>query len=148
MSQKLTSKQLHAAWLLARGSSQTLIARELKVRRETIARWKQLPEFQEEYERMIAAARVGLEQRLAGIFSGCLDTLSDELYDYRQEKRAQFAISTLKLLGIERMLSTPAFLENEVPPKKNPDDIEWSPGSTGEVIETRITPASLPHSLE
>jgi hypothetical protein len=45
MSHKLTAKQIKAIYLLAAVHPIILIARELKMRREMLSRWRKIPEF-------------------------------------------------------------------------------------------------------
>jgi len=64
MSQELTAKQRKALYLLAEGYALSTVARRVKVRRETLSRWRQLPEFQEESNQLIASLQSRLGYRM------------------------------------------------------------------------------------
>ena len=59
---RLTAKQLQAARWLAGGNESKDIARWLKIRRETVSRWKRLPKFQAAYDQIIEAKKKAAEE--------------------------------------------------------------------------------------
>jgi len=100
MSRKLTSKQVKAVYLLAGGASATEVAKVLKLRRETLSRWKKLPVFVEETERVAADLREGMKHRLDSLVDHSITTLKSELARYQSDpKRVQTALNVLKLLA-------------------------------------------------
>lgn len=53
MSQELTESQILAAQMLANGKSCGEVAETLSIRRETVSRWKKVPEFRAEINILI-----------------------------------------------------------------------------------------------
>lgn len=101
MSRKLTPKQVQAAHLLAAGGVVMDIARELKLRRETLSRWKKIPEFQQEIEKVTEEWRDSMRQRLLILAETSINTLKSDLEQYKGDpKRIQTALNVLKSLGI------------------------------------------------
>lgn len=50
--------------MLASGISTTDIAIDLKLRRETMVRWRKIPEFMYEYEKLMDEVRFGLRNKI------------------------------------------------------------------------------------
>ena len=100
MSRKLTAKQLKAAYLLAEGSSRYNIARSLKTREETISRWRKIPEFIMEYERIIEEIRAGFKNRLTILVDTSMDAIQGGIrYDSTNQKRLEIALNVIKTFG-------------------------------------------------
>lgn len=112
MQRKLTSKQVKAAYMLAQGKSSSSVSSKLKMRRETLWRWRQLPRFIEEMERVMGETREDLKSRIANLVHDAINTMNEALTnDYCAPKRTQAALHMLKLLGIEQILAAKAAKE-------------------------------------
>lgn len=61
---KVSQKQVRAMHLLARGHSVTDVAGRLKLRRETLSRWKKRTEFNAKLAEIMEQQRVCWQQRL------------------------------------------------------------------------------------
>jgi hypothetical protein len=79
MSHKLTPKQLKVLAKLASGISTIQIAKDLKLRRETITRWRQIPEFMQEYDRLMGEVRLGLKNKITEVMNATLERISHEV---------------------------------------------------------------------
>jgi hypothetical protein len=111
MSHKLTSKQIKAIYLLAGGATTIQVGKRLKLRRETLSRWKQIPEFTKEFERVMDEVRGDMQHRLTHLVEESISAVTHGINNnYCEPKRLQTAFSVLKLLGIERIIppNTPA----------------------------------------
>ncbi len=106
MSQKVTPKQRKAVYMLAEGLDITSTAKQLKIRRETLSRWKKLPHFQQEIERVAAEMRGSFQQQLTGIVSDSITVIGKDLKGYLgYSDSSKTALNVLKLLKIEHILS-------------------------------------------
>jgi uncharacterized protein YjcR len=116
----LTARQRMAAQMLAESIALKDIAKGLKVRRETVSRWKKLPEFQAHYERIIeenkkiyrkmcAEMRDNLQHEITHLMNEAIDTINHQLnhnYDNLSD-RAKLALDVLKFLKADQLF-TPA----------------------------------------
>jgi len=101
MSHKLTAKQVKALHLLAGGATAVEVAQILKMRRETLSRWKKIPEFAQKLEQVMTQIRDGMQHRLTGLADASISALKAELGRYQSDpKRIQTALNVLRLLGI------------------------------------------------
>jgi len=101
MSHKLTAKQIKALHLLAGGATAVEVAQLLKMRRETLSRWKKIPEFAQKLEQVMTQIRDGMQHRLTGLADASISALKTELVRYQSDpKRIQTALNVLRLLGI------------------------------------------------
>lgn len=102
----LTNQQQKGAELAAAGWSGVDIADELGVRQETVSRWRKLPAWQAEYERILSEARAELAGRIMELSSAALDRLAD-LLDYPHDPgvRLRAAVAVLQIAGAGRVMS-------------------------------------------
>ena len=113
MSHKLTPKQMKAVHLLASGEKATVIARELKLRRETLSRWKRLPEFMAEIDKVMAETQERMRYRLLQLAEASISAMRMEVSSGDGDpKRVVAAMNVLKLLGMER-LALPDAVDND-----------------------------------
>ena len=104
MQHKLTSKQRRAIYLLARGMSNNDVVKALKIRRETLWRWKKLPEFAKNFEHVMEELRTGMQHRLSYMIDASITAVQSELAYPSDPKRIQTALNVIKLLGISHIL--------------------------------------------
>lgn len=99
MQHKLTAKQIQAAHLLVSGHSIFEITRSLKLRRETLWKWKKIPEFKEEYERIITETKSYLQTSIEDVFQESLRAMKQELKRYESDpKRLETLLNVIKTL--------------------------------------------------
>jgi KaiC/GvpD/RAD55 family RecA-like ATPase len=99
MSHKLTAKQIKAIHFLVRGDSTSTISIYLKLRRETLSRWRQIPEFIMEYERVLAEAKARLQTSIEDILDTSMIALKQEINRYESDpKRIQTLLNVIKAL--------------------------------------------------
>lgn len=103
MQRKLSSKQRAAAFYLTRGWPQYRIAQELKVRPKTLWRWKQFPEFQEEYERLMKDMKEELHQRLLIIGALALENVTNSLLNDNHSLHTSLML--MKQFGMKDLLA-------------------------------------------
>lgn len=100
MSNKLNENQYIAIQMLAGGSTCSAIADKLKVRKETISRWKQQPEFQEELSSLMDELRETGKNRLVAMMDKALSVIEDDLHNNKnRQQRVRSAFKVLQLLG-------------------------------------------------
>ena len=100
MSLKLNQKQLQAIHMLAHGMKTIEIAAHLGLRRETLSRWKRIPHFKAEFERLMHTVREDMGHRLTHLVDASISTVHAELGRIEPDpKRIQTALNVLKLLG-------------------------------------------------
>ncbi len=105
MSHKLTPKQNRALYLLAQGKTAIDVAATLKLRRETLSRWKKIPEFNEAFERIMEVQREGLKHQLTNLITNAIDTVNLGVNDDLCSQRClKSALSLLKLIGISNFI--------------------------------------------
>jgi hypothetical protein len=107
MAKKLHPRQVRAARLLAYGETTNSITSKLKVRRETLSRWKRLPAFKAQMEQIIEEERIQMQYKLSRLADTALETLWDEMQFIpggNPRVRLQAALSVLRLLGVERLV--------------------------------------------
>ena len=105
MSQKVTPKQVRAMQLMARGHSVQEVSRQLRLRRETLSRWKRKPEFKAHFEQLMAQQREDVRYRLQLLVDESISAVSYGMQsNYSDPKRLQVALNVLKLLGIDRVI--------------------------------------------
>ncbi|MEQ1704493.1 MAG: phBC6A51 family helix-turn-helix protein [Rickettsiales bacterium] len=99
MQHKLTSKQIQAIHFLVHGDSVFLISQNLKIRRETLWKWKRFPEFKEEYERVLAETKAEMQTSLEEVFQESLRAMKRELKRYESDpKRIETLLNVIKTL--------------------------------------------------
>src|SRR5579883_2345721 len=100
MSTKLNETQHQAIVMLATGKPASAVAAALDIRKETISRWRQLPEFQAEVNTIIEDVREAARNRLAAMVDKALEVIEADLQatdNAAQRSRAAFKI--LQLVG-------------------------------------------------
>jgi transposase len=112
----LTPRQLRAAAMLAEGVALKDIAKELKIRRETVSRWKHKPEFKAEMARVVEEnhhayvtkreeMRHNLSHEMTLLVNEAIGTINSQLnhtYDNLAE-RAKFAFDVLKFVKADQI---------------------------------------------
>jgi hypothetical protein len=99
MSHKLTPKQLKALSMLASGMSTVQIAREIKLRRETISRWRQIPEFTHEYDRLMDEVGFALKSKVTRVMDAAIKKITYEVESsYGDPKRIRALLHVIKTL--------------------------------------------------
>lgn len=99
MQHKLTAKQLQAVHFLVSGDSIFQITNNLKIRRETLWNWKRIPEFKEEYERVLAETKAKLQTSIEDVFQESLQEMKQELKRYDNDpKRLEVLLNVIKAL--------------------------------------------------
>lgn len=99
MQHKLTSKQIQAIHDLVRGDSVFMISHSLKVCRVTLWKWKKIPEFKEEYERVLAETKAELQTSIEDVFQESLRAMKQELKRYESDpKRLETLLNVIKTL--------------------------------------------------
>ncbi len=117
MSHKLTSKQQKAVHLLAGGMTTIEASRHLGLRRETLSRWKQIPEFHTEIERVTQELCFNMRHRLLGLVDDSIAAVKKEFFAYKCDpKRIQMALNLFEMLGIHRVMMPDASEKEEKPP--------------------------------
>jgi len=106
MSHKLTPKQIKAIYLLAAGATTIEAGKALKLRRETLSRWKQIPDFVMEFDKVMEEQRESMNHRLTHLAGDSIDTVSKEIksgeYAWR---RLETALNMLKLFDVGKILA-------------------------------------------
>ncbi|MEK6746479.1 MAG: hypothetical protein AABY33_05560 [Pseudomonadota bacterium] len=99
MSHKLTAKQILSIRLLVRGDTSDEVSRQLKMRRETLSRWWQIPEFIQEYKEVMAEAKARLQTSIEDVFQESLQAMKQELKRYESDpKRIETLLNVIKTL--------------------------------------------------
>lgn len=99
MSRRLTSKQLKVLDMLASGISTIQISRELKLRRETMTRWRKIPEFVYEYEKLMDEVRHNLKNKMTEVMNAAITRMTYEASDYSSDpKRIEALLKVIKTL--------------------------------------------------
>ncbi|MDE3060440.1 MAG: hypothetical protein KGJ06_05465 [Pseudomonadota bacterium] len=116
ISHKLSPKQVKSIHLLARGLTAVEVARRLRLRRETLSRWKKIPEFAALFEKVMTEQRDSMKHRLTQLIDASITTMTESVkLEHCTPNRFQAAFSVLKLLGIEQAIAPGA-----ATPDKNP----------------------------
>jgi hypothetical protein len=128
MSTKLNETQHQAIIMLASGKQASAVAAALDVRKETISRWKQLPEFQAEMNTLIEDVRESTRNRLASMVEKALEAIEADLQATdNPAQRSRTAFRILQLVGGNAL----AFTEKPLPTdastirKKQDSDRMW-----------------------
>ena len=107
MLRKLKPKQVNAARLLATGLSGVEVARRLKLRPETLSRWKQIAAFRKEIEYVMQDTHEALRFKLTHLAEASVSAVWSELHNYSHDsKRLTAALNVIKLLGIEQVVDS------------------------------------------
>ncbi len=125
----LNPNQHRAVGLLAMGLSTTIVANDLGICRQTLCRWKQIPEFQEALDREVGEMMAGLSTQVQStahnLVEGGLEATQHLRYVMvkhgvkDQDRRIcaaqllHYAQRFYDLLGFNAKLTTPRKLQNE-----------------------------------
>jgi hypothetical protein len=128
MSTKLNETQHQAIVMLASGKPASAVAAVLDVRKETVSRWRQLPEFQAEVNAIIEDVREAARNRLAAMVDKALEVIEADLRATdNAARRSRAAFKILQLVGGTAL----AFTEKPLPTdantirKKQDSDRAW-----------------------
>lgn len=104
MSTKLNETQHQAIVMLASGKPANAVAAALDVRKETVSRWRQLPEFQAEVNAIIEDVRESARNRLAAMAEKALEVIEADLQATDDPaRRMRTAFKILQLMGTDRL---------------------------------------------
>ena len=103
---KLHTRQINAARMVAWGRSGKDIEKLLGINRNTLARWKKIPEFTIECEKVIQQQYEEMCYRMRDIALSSVEAVWSELQNRSEgSQRLQVAMNMLKFLGIERVMA-------------------------------------------
>jgi transposase len=111
MSTELNNNQLLAVQMLASGMNGRDIAKELKVRPETLSRWKAEPEFEAAVNYIVVGAQEATRAKLSQLSEQALQVIEDVLNDSEAQASTKLsaAFKVLDRVGTpERTLETNA----------------------------------------
>ena len=98
----LTMKQREAAYLLASGSSNADTAEQLRINPATLYRWRQRPDFAEQYSRLVTEQEREANSRLSALKGKAVERLAKLLED----KNPSVALKAIDMV-IGRSLGVP-----------------------------------------
>ena len=96
MSTKLNENQLLAIPLVAQGVSGKDIANKLNIAKETISRWKKIPEFQAEVNALLKECRDETQHKLRSLVNTALEVVKEELENTNSDQRITIALKILQ----------------------------------------------------
>ena len=105
MSTKLNENQLLAIPLVARGVSGKDIANKLNVAKETISRWKKIPEFQAEVNKLLKEYREETQHKLRSLINIALEVVREDLENTNSEQRLATALKIIQNMKLNTYLS-------------------------------------------
>jgi len=102
---KLRTRQINAARMVAWGRSEKDIEKLLDIDRKTLYRWKKIPEFTIECEKVGQQQYEEMCYRMQDIVMSSVEAIWSELQNRSKgSQRVQVAMNMLRLLGIERIM--------------------------------------------
>jgi hypothetical protein len=102
----LTNQQQKGAELAAAGWSGVHIAEELGVRPETVSRWRKLPAWQAEVDRILFQARAELGGRIIELSQVALDEIEKLLrYPHNASVRLRASVAMLQIAQAGRVMN-------------------------------------------
>ena len=116
--QQLTDQQQQAVILFSSGKRMVEVAEIIGVRRETLWRWRQLPEFRKAHQERQQLLRSEMTEQIAEVMRLALKALERDLTRVDDPKRLnplQTAFSVLKLMQPSQLLSAPLEGETTTP---------------------------------
>lgn len=105
MSTKLNENQLLAIPLVAQGVSGKEIANKLNVAKETISRWKKIPEFQAEVNKLLKEYREETQHKLRSLINLALEVVREDLENANSEQRLVTALKIIQNMKLNTYLS-------------------------------------------
>ena len=112
MSTKLNENQLLAIPLVAQGVSGKDIANKLNVAKETISRWKKIPEFQAEVNKLLKEYREETQHKLRSLINIALEVVREDLENTNSEQRLATALKIIQNMKLN------TYLGEEIGPSK------------------------------
>ena len=112
MSTKLNENQLLAIPLVAQGVSGKDIANKLNVAKETISRWKKIPEFQAEVNKLLKEYREETQHKLRSLINIALEVVREDLENTNSEQRLATALKIIQNMKLN------TYLYEEIGPSK------------------------------
>ena len=104
MSTKLNENQLLAIPLVAQGVSGKDIANKLNIAKETISRWKKIPEFQAEVNDLLKECRDETQHKLRSLVNTALEVVKEELENTNSDQRITIALKILQNMKLNTYL--------------------------------------------
>ena len=100
MSKKLNEKQLIAVHLLASGVKASIIAKEIRIREETLSRWRLIDEFKDALEDATEAILREIDETHKNLLIRSQDVISKALNNEELDifKKANLALRYLSLI--------------------------------------------------
>ncbi len=100
MSTKLNENQLIAVHLIASGVKASVIANNLKIREETLSRWRQIDEFNEALENATEAVLREIDETHKNLLISSQNVISEALTNEELDlfKKANLALRYLSLI--------------------------------------------------
>ena len=100
MSRKFNEKQLIAVHLLASGVKASVIANNLKIREETLSRWRQIDEFNEALENATEAVLREIDETHKNLLISSQNVINEALNNKELDlfKKANLAIRYMSLI--------------------------------------------------
>ena len=111
MSKDLKESQLIAAELLSVGISSTIVSEKLGIRPETLSRWRQNQEFNDEIEQKVNKNCSLIEKQFLRLFYLSLNTLETVLTDNKVKPiaKANIAVKYISHFGIDDSVKKQVF---------------------------------------
>lgn len=101
MSTNLNETQHQAIVMLASGKTGAAVADALGVRKETVSRWRQLPEFRAGLNEVIEEVRESTRHRLTAMVEKALEVIEADLQTIDDPvRRSRAAFKILQLVGV------------------------------------------------
>ena len=100
MSTKLNENQLIAVHLIASGVKASIIANHLKIREETLSRWKQIDEFKDAVEDAIEAVLREIDETHKNLLISSQNVINEALNNEELDlfKKANLALRYMSLI--------------------------------------------------
>ena len=112
MSTKLNQNQLLAIPLVAQGVSGKNVAKKIQVTEETVSRWKKLPEFQAEVNKLLKEYREETQHKLRSLTNIALEVVREDLENTNSEQRLATALKIIQNMKLN------TYLYEEIGPSK------------------------------
>ena len=106
MSTKLNENQLIAVHLIASGVKASIIANHLKIREETLSRWRQIDKFKDALEDAIEAVLREIDETHKNLLISSQNVISEALNNEELDlfKKANLALNYLSLIKKVKMI--------------------------------------------
>ena len=112
MSKNLNENQLLAIPLVAQGVSGRDIADKLNIAKETVSRWKKIPEFQAEVNVLLKEYRDETQHKLRSLINLALEVIREDLESINSEQRLANALKIIQNMKLN------TYLYQEIGPSK------------------------------